>query len=133
MDVYGWRGAMLITSGLVAHVCCMAPLLVTSHNIQKKTTTNDDTEKKHFSSDSNVTRKSSSGSVCVQLQTIFTNAQFVFLCIVIGLFLFSSSVGFTHLIAFAESEGLNPYWSTVAASMAGVGSFGKYMCTNTWL
>ncbi len=147
LDEYGWRGAMLITSGLVAHVCCVAALIVQPHIIKKKrkislppqepalpqeSVPSQITQKVKEEDPSSFTANpknreeiTSLKTTWRQFRTIFSNLYFILVCVVIGFLLFSSSVGFTHLIAYAESEGLSSDWANEIATMAGVGSFGK--------
>ena len=113
----------MITSGLVAHVCCVAALIIPPHIIKKHSVLNDSKcDSEHLGNDN---EKTTLKTTYFQFKAIFSNDKFILVCLVIGLLLFSSSVGFTHLIAFAESEGLDSHWSTVAVTMTGVGSFGK--------
>ncbi len=116
---------MLITSGIMAHVCCVAALLVPPHIICK------DTEKVESKSNSknagSDTETDSSVKTSVKLKAIFGNTYFILVCLVVCTLLFSSSVGFTHLIAFAESEGLSSHWTNMLETMAGLGSVGKQL------
>ena len=120
----------------MAHVCCVAALIVPPHIIKKKgkesapsqeSVPSQITQKEEdTSSDTkNVKGGKNISSTWRQFRIIFSNPYFILVCLVIGVLLFSSSVGFTHLIAYAESEGLSSDWANEVATMAGVGSFGK--------
>ncbi len=135
IEQYGWRGAMMLTSGVMAQVCCVAFLLVTPKTkplnleiksqdqcVESKNNT-DNQDRTQWMDEK--TEESICSTIYRQTKTIFKNKNFVFVWANTALVTFSSSVAFTHIVAYAESEGLDPTWSSFLVTMLAVGSFGR--------
>ncbi len=60
-----------------------------------------------------------------QTKQIFQKKAFVVLCIGTVLHIFSASVVFTHMVAFAESEKISSKWSSLIVSVSGAASLGR--------
>ncbi len=111
---YGWRGALMITSGLVFNVCVAAMLIFP---IQPQDTTW-------------VTTKSDAASkgCLAQSRKIFTNIRFTILCINVVLFNIGFTVVYTHIAAYAESEGHSSNFGNLLITVLGIATIGKHGC-----
>ncbi len=119
---------MLITSGLMANVCCIAMLIIPQHKENNNKKEHADT--RNINADENCKQTADHNEetfykgVSHKFRSLCYNRDFILACIAIAMLYFSTSAGFTHVIAYAELEGLNSTWSSVVVTMAGLGSFG---------
>ena len=74
------------------------------------------------------TRENADESLKEQTKNIFTNPYFALLLINGAMFLFGSSVVFTHIIAYAESQGISPALGRAMVSLLGVASLVGKIC-----
>ena len=63
-----------------------------------------------------------------QTKNILTNPYFALLLVNGSMFLFGSSVVFTHIIAYAESQGISPALGRAMVSLLGVASLAGKIC-----
>ena len=68
------------------------------------------------------TRETAEEGLKEQTKNIFTNPYFALLLVNGAMFLFGSSVVFTHIIAYAESQGISPALGRAMVSLLGVAS-----------
>ncbi|XP_072025017.1 monocarboxylate transporter 11-like [Amphiura filiformis] len=118
LDVYGWRGAMLILGGITAHV------VVTGASLRPVT---EETQKECPSSDQKHTQKAKPASLIANVIAafdldLFLNIDFVSLACIN----FASGYYFTgwliYLVPHAEDLGFSPYASSALATFGGIGN-----------
>ncbi len=117
LEHVGWRGALMITSGLVGNVCVAAMVLRPVEQYEK--TQGSDIKKVPL-------KVESSQSFLNQTERLFNSKAFLLLCFNTFLLLFSAAVVFTHVAAYAKSEGLSPYWCSLLITLIGGASLCKY-------
>ncbi len=116
LERVGWRGALMITSGLVGNVCVAAMVLRPVQQYEK--TQGSDIKKVPLNEDN-------SSSFLHQTERLLNSKAFLLLCFNTFLLLFSASVVFTHIAAYAKSEGLSPYWCSLLITLVGGASLCK--------
>ena len=74
------------------------------------------------------TKETTEESLKEQTKNILTNPYFALLLVNGSMFLFGSSVVFTHIIAYAESQGISPALGRAMVSLLGVASLAGKLC-----
>ena len=140
MGFYFVAGALLFTSGLLLHNCICAMLIfkpvkkiikddfALDHNISANSLNtaqeNDDT-KTNFKS---TKKKSTEDQVTMipaqkMASMLFSNINFDLLLAVHMTFMFGLAVMYTHLLAFAKTEGISASLRSLMISVVGMASF----------
>ena len=117
IQYYGWRGSLMISSGLVAQICVASMLL---KPVPSRTSHNQNAFQKDIS-------HTKSGSFIMQTKQIFRNSCFILHCINSVLLTLTVSVAITHVIAYAESEDVSPEWSSALITTMGASNIGVYI------
>ncbi len=110
---YGWRGALMLSSGLVAQICVAAMILRPAEQNSGNGPHSDEPVK-------------ISTSFVNQTKRIFQNGSFVLHCVSSVLLTLTVSVVLTHVAAYAESEGLQSHWSNALITTIGASNIGMY-------
>ncbi len=108
IDYYGWRGALLVTAGLVLHVCVAAMLVLPI--------------KKHKT---NSLKKKPRRVFIEHSGNIFKNKSFLLLCVNTVFLEVTASVVYTHIAAYAESEGHSSDVGNLLITVLGIATIGK--------
>ena len=111
---FGWRGALLISSGIIAQICVAATCIFP---IQQHNACNNNTSP----TKSNIKR---SNHFISQTKEILLNGSFVLHSASTFLLLFTASVVYTHIAAYAESVGFNPNWTSLLITVVGAAALG---------
>ena len=123
-----FSGTLIISSGLLLHICVAAMLLVKPEPVQHKIVfqetklefpdklKNKDVEKNNEYNKSVLTDQ----SVKSITHSIFSNLHFILLMLTTFKFLFGTAVVFTHIMAFAESEGISASFGNMMVSALGL-------------
>ena len=128
MSILWLSGALMITSGLLLHMCVCAMLIMKPYQpksqrtlkdqkdftVEKQEKTKIPDDKKNRPVDINPNE-----SVKYLTASVLSNLHFILLLINTTMFLFGTAVVFTHLIAFAESQGISPSLGNMMISTLG--------------
>lgn len=116
---FGWRGALLISSGIIAQICiaatCISPIPT-----QKNPSNNNTTSKPQ----QNIQK---SNHFISQTKEILLNGNFMLHSASTFLLLFSASVVFTHIAAYAESQGFSSNWNSLLITVVGAAALGTHI------
>ena len=122
-----FSGALIISSGLLLHMCVSAMLLVEpqpeKHNsIFQETKLEIPDKTNGIMTNHNEDNKKIVIHQSVKSMTlsIFSNLHFILLMLNTFMFLFGTAVVFTHIMAFAKSEGISASFSNVMVSALGL-------------
>ena len=113
-NAYGWRGALVLSSGILLQVCVFSTLFTLPSHCKEQS---NQTEKKTFIKV--VGEKFSISS------HIFKCWHFMLFYLSTFLQLVSLGIVFTHLVAYAESEGISSTWSGFIVTIIALTSLGK--------
>ncbi len=118
IDYYGWRGALMVTAGLVLHVCAAAMLLLPI--------------KKHKTNSLKNNSKKPRRVFIEQSGNIFKNKSFLLLCVNTVFLEVTASVVYTHIAAYAESEGHSSDVGNLLITVLGIATIGKLPFKTKW-
>ncbi len=107
----------MISAGLVAQIC-VASMFLRPVSRHKDNNPND------FKKDRSYRKRPSFIS---QTKNVFKNGAFILHTINSVLLTLTVSVVVTHVMAFAESEGVNPQWSGALITTIGASNIGMYI------
>ena len=120
-------GALIISSGLLLHICVAAVLLVKPEPVQHKIVFQETKLEFPDKLDKEVEKNNEYNKTMPIEQSvksitlnIFSNLRFILLMLTTFKFLFGSAVVFTHIMAFAESEGISKSFSNMMVSALGL-------------
>ncbi len=116
MAYYGWRGALMLTSGMMAQVCIGAMLLTSPP--------------KRFKAETSAHKKESNAKISdfvKETKLLVKNSSYILHCIAAALHMFCGGVVFTHVVAYSESEGVSTSFSNAIVTAIGGGVLGKYI------
>ncbi len=119
IEYYGWRGALMCTSGLVLHICVSAILIRPIESLQKTA---------DFNNDSSYDKTAKKPSCMAQTVIIMRNKGFLFQSVNTFFLMFSASVVYTHISAYADAAGLPREWRSLLVSILGAAALGKTNC-----
>ena len=129
---------MIISSGLLLHICVAAMLLMKPKPDRKNRIFREikleipDKLNKEMETNSEYSKTILiNQSVKFITHSIFSNFQFIVLLLNIFMFLFGSAVVFTHITAFAESEGISASFSNMMISALGLFSILGRICLSS--
>ncbi len=105
----------MCTSGIVLHICVSAILI---RPIERHCKTSD------LNNDEKVERSSCMGQTFI----ILRNKGFLLQSVNTFFLMFSASVVYTHISAYAEAAGLARQWRSLLVSILGAAALGKTNC-----
>ncbi len=106
IEHYGWRGALIVTSGFAAQMSIAGMLL--------RPEPKSDVKSEYDS------KKDNRDSFINQTRMLFTTPNYVLFLISNVLFLFNTGIVITHIVAYVESQGFSSNQSnTVVTTMGG--------------
>ncbi len=114
-NYYGWRGALMISSGFMLQMCVSGMLIFPVRKTQTntRTATHDASQKPP-------------NSWLQETRILFQNGSFLLHSLNSFFIMFSASVVFTHVAAFAKSEGFSSEWESLLISVVGGAALGKF-------
>ncbi len=115
IEQYAWMGALMISSGIVAQICVGAMMLRSLPEQSKSKEAGNSHSHKCTTKQSFVT----------QTKLLFTNGSYILHCLSMVLLLISASIGYTHLVTFAKSEGISAEWSNIVLTAIGAATIGR--------
>ena len=123
IDVYGWRGALMLQGGLVLQICVFGalmrplPMLVPQSNM----TSHDDMARGTQSENEKVVTISETEAKTVTWNlTIFKNNNYLMLLVNNFLFCIGMSIVYVHLGAYANTRGYSDDQAAILFSVVGV-------------
>lgn len=122
-----FSGALIISSGLLLHMCVSAMLLVEPQPEKQDSIFRETKLEIPDKTNGRVTNNNEYSKTIVIHQSvksmtlsIFSNLHFILLMLNTFMFLFGTAVVFTHIMAFAKSEGISASFSNVMVSALGL-------------
>ena len=120
-------GALIISSGLLLHMCVSAMLLVEPQPEKHISIFQETKLEIPDKTNGRMTNNNEDSKIIVIHQSvksmtlsIFSNLHFISLMLNTFMFLFGTAVVFTHIMAFAKSEGISASFSNVMVSALGL-------------
>ncbi len=114
INFYGWRGSLMLSSGIIAQICVAAMFLRSPPNIEENTQSSNTKEARQAQSFVNETK------------VIFRKRNLVLHFLSNFALLFTISVVYTHIVAYAKSEGATSAWRNLILTTIGAATIGRY-------
>ena len=125
IDIYGWRGAMLLLSGLNLHYIAAAAVLEPLDQIQ---TDYKDISYERLQNEQSDMKSSKSKNISSYLKSlmnlsIFKNGPFLIVLIICMILGYTVNGWMVYLVSILQSKGLTAYEAANVATISGLGAF----------